>query len=543
MDTDRRALICAILLAALVLLLYIPGLGAPFLFDDTFHITGNPFVRFAPYKWAQYFFDRRASTTIESFQFQIYRPLAVMLSSAVFHVFGMKAFWFHAVNLLLHIANAWLLFFLLAEIAGRFPALAAGLLFGLHPVNMESVVPAVGLSSTLSLFFVLLAAYAYITRRRAWITAALSFCAMFSKETAVILPAGLLLLDLTVLKRRPDKKVLTAVFLCAAIYLVLRGLVTGNAAHQRLWGFGYLSNLDMVFRTLFFSNIPSLVFPVNTHPLFCGLPLAKYPALELCGFLAAAGAAVFVWCKYWTAIPPLANLGLLWLLLSLLPTSNIIPLRTVGADRFLYFASAGLAVAAAAFLRPVLWHFAAVLPVCLFFAWQSLAWQLEYRSEVSFLSEIARRHPDDYICNLYASTCMPSRARSLLVHGLKTAPVNYRTLLYAQLGGIDFLSGKYESAVENYTKAAEADPANWRSLKGIALSYCALGDNAACGSFLYRAGYAAFTDKSSVVRMKSDTKTKEYGGVEIVDHQGSSELPLPREMLEKLLPVLLARYE
>jgi Tfp pilus assembly protein PilF len=121
-----------------------------------------------------------------------------------------SAFWFehvlwgdatlgyHLVNVLLHAADAWLLVLLLEDLAVP-GALLAGFLFAVHPVCVESVAWISEQKNTLSLFFYLLAARAYLRFDReslgpkAYIFATAWFlCALLSKSVTATLPAALM---------------------------------------------------------------------------------------------------------------------------------------------------------------------------------------------------------------------------------------------------------------------------------------------------------------------------------------------------------------
>jgi len=76
--------------------------------------------------------------------------------------FGLKAGWHHLTNLLLHVANTWLLFLVLKRMTGtlwRSAVVAA--LFGLHPLHVESVAWIAERKDVLSALFFFLTLYAY----------------------------------------------------------------------------------------------------------------------------------------------------------------------------------------------------------------------------------------------------------------------------------------------------------------------------------------------------------------------------------------------
>src|SRR6202035_3601264 len=83
-------------------------------------------------------------------------------------LFGLNPGGHHLVSVLLHAANAVLLFLLLQRATEfRWRSLMVAALFALHPVNVESVAWAAERKNVLSMLFFLLALHAYVwyTRR------------------------------------------------------------------------------------------------------------------------------------------------------------------------------------------------------------------------------------------------------------------------------------------------------------------------------------------------------------------------------------------
>ena len=114
----------------------------------------------------------------------------------------------HYTNLLLHTANAVLLFLLLWRATGfTWPSLMVAALFALHPVNVESVAWAAERKNVLSMLFFLLALHAYdrygrTGRRFLYLLVAIFFAlGLMAKPQVVTLPFVLLLWDYWPLQR------------------------------------------------------------------------------------------------------------------------------------------------------------------------------------------------------------------------------------------------------------------------------------------------------------------------------------------------------
>jgi tetratricopeptide (TPR) repeat protein len=170
-------------------------------YDDTLHVTANPYVRqgltAAGIGWA-----------FRTFQAGNWYPLTWLSHMADVSLFGLRAGGHHLTSLLLHAANAVLLLLLLRRATGALwrPALVAAL-FALHPLHVESVAWVSARKDVLSTLFFLLALLAYLAyaRRpapRAYAAVVGLFAlGLMAKPMVVTLPLVLVLLDLWPLDR------------------------------------------------------------------------------------------------------------------------------------------------------------------------------------------------------------------------------------------------------------------------------------------------------------------------------------------------------
>jgi protein O-mannosyl-transferase len=125
---------------------------------------------------------------------------------------------FHRTSLILHTANTVLIVLLLYQLFGNpWAAACVGLLFGVHPITVETI-PWIGERKTLlAAFFALLSLIAYVRYARTGgyrmlaVCSALYVLALMSKPTSTPLPACMLLLDFWPLRRLSLKAVLEKV--------------------------------------------------------------------------------------------------------------------------------------------------------------------------------------------------------------------------------------------------------------------------------------------------------------------------------------------
>ena len=141
-----------------------------------------------------------------------YKPLIYGMWYLEYKLFGLSPFVYHFNNLLFHCINMLLAFVLLRKLCTQFEttrknadyfALFAALLFGLHPLHVESVAWAIERKDMMYTLFFLLSMLAYIrfiterTGKAKWMIASviLFFLSTVSKSPAIVLPFVLLLVD------------------------------------------------------------------------------------------------------------------------------------------------------------------------------------------------------------------------------------------------------------------------------------------------------------------------------------------------------------
>jgi hypothetical protein len=143
------------LLVLAVLAAYVPALRAGFVWNDDTYVTENPTLdglSGLQLIWT----DTKAN--------EQYYPMVFTSYWIEKRLWGLAPFGYHLVNVLLHAANALLLWTLLARL-GLPGAGWAAALFALHPMCVESVAWVTERKNTLSLFLSLLAMLAYLAGR------------------------------------------------------------------------------------------------------------------------------------------------------------------------------------------------------------------------------------------------------------------------------------------------------------------------------------------------------------------------------------------
>ena len=199
---ETRVVILCLLLVAATLAFYNPIIHNQFIdFDDSSYILKNSGVQggltWDTVKWS-----------FTTFREGNWHPVTWLSHALDCQIFQLNPAGHHYTNLLLHAANAVLLFLLLRQATGvTWPSLVVGALFALHPVNVESVAWAAERKNVLSMLFFLLALHAYdryarTGRRDLYLLVAICFAlGLMAKPQIVTLPFVLLLWDYWPLQR------------------------------------------------------------------------------------------------------------------------------------------------------------------------------------------------------------------------------------------------------------------------------------------------------------------------------------------------------
>ena len=193
---EKRRLIFCLLLALATIALYNSVTRAPFLnFDDQVYVTDNPQVR-AGLTWNTVVWAFRTPKAFD------WHPITWLSYALDWQIFGLDPAGYHTINVLLHAANAVLLFLLLESATGlAWRSLAVAALFALHPINVESVAWISERKTVLSMLFFLLAlaAYGWYTRRPGvgrYLAVTVAYAlGLMSKAQVITFPFALLLLD------------------------------------------------------------------------------------------------------------------------------------------------------------------------------------------------------------------------------------------------------------------------------------------------------------------------------------------------------------
>lgn len=198
----NRVYFIAFIIALTTFLVYLPALQNGFVnWDDDVYIYKNSNIRSLDFRFIEW-----ASSAVVSAN---WHPLTVLSYAVDYAFWGLNPIGYHLTNIVLHAINTFLVFILSYKLIshGKLPAIFVpaiiALLFGLHPLHVESVAWVSERKDVLCAVFFLLTFISYIryisgvSKRRLFYGISLIFfiLSLASKPMAVSLPFVLLIID------------------------------------------------------------------------------------------------------------------------------------------------------------------------------------------------------------------------------------------------------------------------------------------------------------------------------------------------------------
>jgi Tfp pilus assembly protein PilF len=489
-------------------------------YDDDLYILGNKNIRTG--------FDRSsvswAFTTLFACNWQPLTWLSLMLD---YKMYGTSAGGYHVTNVLIHLSNTLLLFFIFARMTGGlWKSGFVAALFAVHPLHVESVAWVMARKDVLSTMFWLLtmAAYSYYAdnpslRRYVWVFIAFGL-GLMSKPMLVTLPFVLLLLDFWPLRRFQGgafiagrRLILEKVPLIAISAVISAITILAQDRSGALTSFGDIGVSERMVNAVvsYGEYVAKMLLPVNLavfYPYPTSFPISV--VLLSGSFL---GAVCFFSFRYIRTAPYLA-MGWLWYLITLLPVSGVIQVGVQAmADRYTYIPLIGLFIAIAwgipdllkgnpfyRYFIPVAAGTTILLLVILTFK-QTGVWKdsfvlfehaiavtegnyvahnnlgihlLGYKrfgEAASHFEKVVQIKPDNekYLTNLGIALYRQKRYEEAMTYYLRAIAVNPRFAgAYYNAADVYLVSGRENEALEYYRKALHLRPGNAAAENNVA---------------------------------------------------------------------------
>lgn len=444
-----------------------------------------------------------------------YRPVLSATFFVDYGIWKLNPFGYHLHNLLLHAGNGVLVYFLVFFILGNGPlALLSALLFAVHPFKTEAVCAIGYRADILAAFFFLVSFLSYIHHHRhrklpraGWmvLSHAAFFLALFTKESAIIYLGIVAAYDFLVrgekisgvMKRFFSTYLgfmgITIFYLYTYLFLfpnftLIHAPIPGGLGFGHVWTMlrilsSYVTGFFLPFavKTLPPGYVPNIHQPADLAVPFAVIAMIGivYVLVRIRGYQKEA---VFFF---------------VWVFLSLIPVSNIIPIANPMAYRFMYLPSVGFLALLAVFgdrvSRAISWDKMIKLSWVMACMAATISLNTTWRNNFVMASHMIRDYPRSWIGYMYLGMeyykggdlekvrelllkadefglddprgfyllglCFSKdleRSKSFYEKSIRLFP-NY-ALSYVGLGRAYVLQGAYEQAVPYLTRGIELEP-------------------------------------------------------------------------------------
>ena len=358
---------CLLVLIILPTIVYFNSLQGAFQFDDRNLLNKE---------WIADLHSFNESVSMKSYQ---NRPVLLWTFAINNHIDKKDTFGFHLASLTVHILITVLIFIILVRIKNLIPQeyvshkkektkladhqsnnvlflpFITSLIFALHPINTDSVVYISSRSSLLATFFYLLTIYCFtetllLTRTVKYriISSLLIilgiYLALASKLIAITLPVIILFLFLVLYVPRYFKNYreyfttskMLWVFGCGGVTLICIAYLMEALYLPKDQGFelyGSIPYLLVQSKVIIFYYLSKFIFPFNLN-VDIGFPFTELSTdwKILFSVLLISGITLVIikWGNIWV------KLGFAWFLLTIAPTSSIVPLNDLAVEHRMY---------------------------------------------------------------------------------------------------------------------------------------------------------------------------------------------------------------
>ncbi len=485
-----------LLTLAAALLFYSNTYNNEFVFDDHDIIVNNKAIRDIT--------DLKTVLTTNYWHDQanagLYRPFIFMLYAVDYAFWGINPIGYHITNMLFHLLACVFLF----AVAGYFVKDSliqwlSVLLFAVHPVHIEAVTGVVGRAEVVgACFFCLswllfLRGYSDKKNGKTNISYVVSWLAYFfalaSKENTFVLPVVLLISMIFFEKKLNWKNSVIRIAPYAVfffLYMYVRFKVIGSVGPQDNEQFFHDTPLFSVFLTMirvFAFYFKLLLVPTDllasyrmwqvSTSLLDWRVLAALPVV-VCWIYCAS--LFFFRKKVW-------QFCLLFMLVTLFPVSNIIPIGDIMAERFLYLPSVGFCILFAIVLINLLnisgqyvsrkAGIIYLLILTLFFGVAMLIRNAQWRDGIIFWKTTIKDIPKSY--SAYTNLAFSYADRKMYSHALwavdRALNLNPRPYVAKKLRArLLYETGRHEDVVKQSLDMIETDPAQYDGYDYMALS-------------------------------------------------------------------------
>ncbi len=406
---------------------YANSFSNEFLYDDEHYIQRNPYIKDVSH--LKDIFTKNVGAGVWR-RDNFYRPMQLLAYSIVYHIFGLNVFGFHLLNFLLHLSNAYLIyFFTLTLFKRRELSFISSLLFMVHPIHTEAITYINGTADPLAMFFGLLTLLFYLRcgkiysvhhcencisklspkaiflkadkTRTYYLLSLLCFtAALMSKETIIILPFLIILVDLY--KREFTRKKLAKYvpyFTLMCCCILARLTIFNFTKSLNLFAQPNIYTENLHYRI--FTFLAGLIEYYKLLLLPIGLKYDRamvvfvsfFTPKVLFSFILLSIFSYFAYKSF--KGNRLILLGFTWFFISLAPVSGIIPINGFVMEHWLYFPSIGFILTFSHLLAKLdkKLYLPLLLVIAIIFSYLTLERNKAWSNPVTFYTKILEHNP------------------------------------------------------------------------------------------------------------------------------------------------------
>lgn len=478
-----------ILLAALVIAAYSNSLSGKFLLDDDLLIKDNDYIK----SWSHFpklFTEDMGGNS--GYVYRFYRPVQLVVDMIGYSIWKLDVRGYHVTSIFFHIAVVFALYGLIITLfKDSILALFTAMLYGVHPINSESVAAISVIGDPIVAFFILISLALYVKHSESpgvpayFLVYPAYLMALFTKESAIMFLAIILLYHAAfrVKVRIPQIIGLAAV---AGSYLVFRGLFfkgTKMGLPPDMSPAGIISRMPGVFVAVS-GYIRELLWPFGLHMGHEHRLFSMANAAAIAG-LAMVIAAVLLFAFAVRRRNALVCFAIGWFFIWLAPTSNLYPISFYMSDHYMYLPSIGFFLIIGWLLRLAYGTkalkalaLAAVVILTGFYTVRTAQQNMYWKDAVTFYERTLRFTPQstrslNNLAGRYLLAGDLQKAEGLYKRVLDVDP-NF-ALAYYNLAIICYKEGKYDEAAKRCAAALALDPRYAPAYNELGLIYWAAG--------------------------------------------------------------------
>ena len=258
--------VSSILLVIICVGVYATAVNTSFLWDDIGTILDNKYIK----GWTWKNISNNLTSDYFNYNTNYYRPIPTMLNMLNFSIWGLRPLGHHLSNLILHVFNVLLVYFVLnIFFKNERVSFLTATLFSIHPVHVNVLSHVADNITLLCSFFMLSSMYLFFKQKKTWkyiLSVILFAMSLLSKEMAVVLPV-LLVIIISIFYEADSKRMLRRTvpfFVILGAYLIIRPFIVENA-YLHLSFYKVTTFMIHDFSKVIFEYMLLLVFPVNIY--------------------------------------------------------------------------------------------------------------------------------------------------------------------------------------------------------------------------------------------------------------------------------------